>query len=283
MYRNRYMVVTEDELITDHGDTLTYGIVHKDPAVWVVPYDGEKILLVGQYRYPVDSFSWEISAGHAEEYSLTEAAVRELREETGLSAQKLHEIGSFYVAPGHLNQVGHVYVATELMQGAQELEPGEKGMQMKWISVEEMNELIQKGEIQDGPTIASFKFFELYLDRRINKKKCDKSREQRKSLHWVRISTIFYVLAFPVVYYAVLFMTGMIVSTVRISGFFAYVLSVVLLLVPLLIPISLGGMRMAYARNEHKKTRLYCALPLLVFLIVVGLPSLLSYLCKGLF
>lgn len=163
VYQNRYMTVTEDELKTDHGDKITYGIVHKEPAVWIIPYDGGKVLLIGQYRYPVDYFSWEFPAGHAEKNSPAIAAAHELEEETGLIAKDLTELGTFHIAPGHLTQIAHVYLATQFEQGVRELEPSEKGMQQKWVTLKELNSLIADGTIKDGPTITSLKIFELYL------------------------------------------------------------------------------------------------------------------------
>lgn len=168
VYQNRYMSVTEDELITDHGDHLTLGIVHKEPAVWIIAYANNQILLVRQYRYPVNYLSWEIPAGHAEQHDPELAASLELKEETGYSATHLNKIGEFFLAPGHLDQVGYVYLATELVSGEQQLESAEKGMQTKWVSLKELSDMIAGGTIKDGPTITAFKFFELYLSKQLD-------------------------------------------------------------------------------------------------------------------
>lgn len=162
-YQNRYMTVTDDEVITDHGDKLTFGIVHKKPAVWIIPWDGTHLTIIGQYRYSVDYFSWELPAGHAESNKPEIAAALELKEETGITATKLLQIGEFYIGPGHLTQIGYVYLATGLTYGDRELETAEKGMQIKQVTKAEMDELIQTGVIKDGPTITSYKFFENYL------------------------------------------------------------------------------------------------------------------------
>ena len=161
-YKNRYMTVTEDELVTDHGDKVVFGIVHKEPAVWIVLWDGERVLLVGQYRYPVDFFSWELPAGHAEDKNPIVSAKLELEEETGLIAKDLLELGTFHIAPGHLTQVGYVYLATKFDLGKRKLERAEKGMQMKWVTLPEMNVMIKDGVILDGPTITALKLFELH-------------------------------------------------------------------------------------------------------------------------
>jgi len=165
VYKNRYMTITEDKLITDHGDKVTYGIVRKEPFSVVIPWDGERILLVGQYRVTADFFSWEFPMGHAEKDSPLTAASRELKEETGLSAKNLVEIATFYPAIGTMDQLGYIYLATDWTVGERELEPSEKGMQLKWVTLSELVKMIKTGDIKDGPTITAFKFFELYLSR----------------------------------------------------------------------------------------------------------------------
>ena len=163
IYQNRFMTVSEDEVITDHNDKVTYGIVHKQPAVMVIPWDGAKITLIGQYRYPVDLFSWEFPAGHMEHDSIEAAAIAELEEETGLRAEKMVKIGKFAIAPGHNTQICHTYVATGLSSGQQRLEVSEKGMLVRSLTLAELNEMIMNHEVTDGLTLSSLKFFELYL------------------------------------------------------------------------------------------------------------------------
>ena len=162
-YQNRYMTVTEDELLTDHGDKVTFGIVHKEPAVMIIPWDGERVTLIKQYRYPVDTFSWEFPAGHMEHDKIEATARAELEEETGLKAGQLVEIGTFAIGPSHLTQICHTFVATDLKSGTQNLEPAEKGMQVKAVTPDELNTMIINHDIIDGLTLSSLKLFELYL------------------------------------------------------------------------------------------------------------------------
>ena len=159
------MTITEDVLVTPKGDKVTYGIVHKEPFAIIIPWENSKILLVGQHRPAVDYFSWEFPMGHYENVhaSVLGAAKAELREETGLLADNLLLIGDFYLGAGHHTQRGYIYVATGLTQGEQELEASEQGMQTKWVTLQELQALIQNGTIKDGPTISALKFFELYL------------------------------------------------------------------------------------------------------------------------
>jgi 8-oxo-dGTP pyrophosphatase MutT (NUDIX family) len=164
-YQNRYMTVTDDEVLTESGDKLTFGVVHKEPAVWIIPWDGTHLTIIGQYRYAVDYFSWELPAGHAEQNSPENAAALELKEETGITSKKLDLIGKFFVAPGHLTQLGYVYLATDLEHGKRELETAEKGMLVKEVTPIEFEEMIKDGTVKDGPTITAFKLFEIYLSK----------------------------------------------------------------------------------------------------------------------
>lgn len=161
-YKNRFMTVTEDQVITDYGQELSYGIVHKDPAVVIIPWDGTRFTLVGQYRYSVDQYSWEFPAGHLEHDSVAKAAQVELKEETGLLADTIIMIGIFNVAPGHLTQKCHVFLATGLTQGKQELENSELGMKTKKVTPSELESLISKSEIRDMLTITAMYIYNLH-------------------------------------------------------------------------------------------------------------------------
>lgn len=165
VYKNRYMTVTEDKVVTDRGYELTYGIVHKKEAVGIVPLDGDFVYLVKQYRYPVNYDSWEFPQGHFEHKSIQEAAGHELHEEAGLSAKKFKMIGNFYLAPGHNTQEYWVYVASDLKEVGQKLESGEEGMEVGKFKISEVEDMINQGIIKDGPTISIFKLLEIYLKK----------------------------------------------------------------------------------------------------------------------
>ncbi len=156
VYKNKWMEITEDQVVTDFGKHLTYGVVHKEPFALIVPWDGNRLFLVGQYRYPVNEFSWEFPQGHLEHGNILETARKELQEETGLTASDIKEIVVFNLAPGHHSQKCHVFLATDLVEGSSELEESEEGMKTKKLTVAEFQKMIVRGDIKDGPTIAAF-------------------------------------------------------------------------------------------------------------------------------
>lgn len=155
-YKNRWMEITEDQVETDHGHRLTYGVVRKEPCALIVPWDGTHVYLVGQYRYPVNEFSWEFPQGHFEHDSILSTARHELREETGLSAASMREVSSFNLAPGHHSQRCHIFLATDLAQGRPRPEASEEGMVVKKVTVAGLRDLIARGEITDGPTLTAY-------------------------------------------------------------------------------------------------------------------------------
>ena len=161
VYKSKWMEVTEDQVETETGKPLTYGVVHKEPFALIIPWDGTHFTLVGQYRYPVDYFSWEFPQGHLEHDTVYETALRELKEETGLKAESIEEIGSFHLAPGHHSQVCHVFFATKILKGDSEREQSEEDMETKEITLEELEKMINEGEIKDGSTIAAFSLLRL--------------------------------------------------------------------------------------------------------------------------
>lgn len=156
------MRITEDEVVTENNETLIYGIVHKEPSVLIIPWDGDKFILVGQYRYSVNDYSWEFPQGHMEHDSIKGAAIEELEEEAGVIAGELKKIGNFYLAPGHHTQKYFVFLATNLKEGKVKHKGAEVGMKIKRVSPDEMGKLISEGEIMDSPTITGFKIWELY-------------------------------------------------------------------------------------------------------------------------
>lgn len=151
------MSITEDEVETDSGKRLVYGVVHKNPFALIIPWDGEAFTLVGQYRHAIQKFSWEFPQGHFEHDSIEETAKAELQEETGLVATSIKMIGQFFLGPGHHAQVCKVFLAEDLTEGKTSLEEGEieSGMKTLRVTPKKLDEMIATGKMEDGPTMAA--------------------------------------------------------------------------------------------------------------------------------
>lgn len=166
VYKNKWMTVTEDEIETDSGKELTYGVVHKNPFALIIPWDGKAFTLVGQYRHAIQKFSWEFPQGHFEHNSIEETARAELKEETGLVASSIKMIGHFYLGPGHHSQECKVFLAEGLTEGGSCLEENEveSGMKTMKIVPKKLDEMIKAGKMEDGPTLASLSIFDNFIN-----------------------------------------------------------------------------------------------------------------------
>ncbi|MFB9905911.1 NUDIX domain-containing protein [Allokutzneria oryzae] len=168
VYANAWMTVREDGILRADGSRGIYGVVDKPQYALIVPLDGDRLHLVEQYRYPLNLRRWEFPQGTAPERAdsePTELAVRELREETGLRAGKMTDLGLLDVAPGMSSQRGRVFLATELEQGEPEREHEEQDMRTAWFTRAEFESMIASGEITDAQSLAAYTLLLLHERR----------------------------------------------------------------------------------------------------------------------
>jgi ADP-ribose pyrophosphatase len=159
VYENRWLSLREDRIRMPDGSEGIYGVVDKPPFALVVPWDGERLHLVGQWRYTVGRFCWEFPQGSLQDRPdapMEEVARTELAEETGLRARRLERIGEFYAAYGYSSQPYFIFLATELAQGAASPEPEEQGIVTRAASVAEFEEMMRSGEMPDAHSAAAY-------------------------------------------------------------------------------------------------------------------------------
>ena len=157
VYRNPWIQVTEHRVIRPDGKPGIYGVVaFQNLAVGVLALNDEGFLvLVGQWRYPLGAYSWEIPEGGCPlgQDSL-ETAQRELREETGLVAHEWKSMLRMHLSNSVSDEAAVVFMARSLRQGVAEPEGTEKLM-LRWVRPTEAWEMIQQGLITDSISVAA--------------------------------------------------------------------------------------------------------------------------------
>lgn len=156
LYDNPWMRLDEDDVINPGGGLSHYGKIHfKNIAIGIIPLDEHNnTWLVGQYRYVPDCYSWEIPMGGGPlNLDPLESAKRELKEETGLSANHWQELMHLHTSNSITDERGIVYVARDLTVG--ETEFGEtEDLRIIKIPLDEAIQRVLEGEITDAVSVA---------------------------------------------------------------------------------------------------------------------------------
>jgi ADP-ribose pyrophosphatase len=121
-----------------------------------------RVLLVRQYRLPAADFLWELPAGRLDPgEEPRDAAIRELKEETGYEASEWTELASYFPSPGFLQEKMTVFLARHLTEGAQNTMDDER-IETRWFERDELDRMIGNREIRDGKTICGFLLWQRY-------------------------------------------------------------------------------------------------------------------------
>jgi 8-oxo-dGTP pyrophosphatase MutT (NUDIX family) len=162
-YDNRWIRVTHHEVIIPTGGTGVYGTVHyKNWAVGIVPVDDEgHTYLVGQYRFPLDEYSWEIPEGGGTiGVDPRESAVRELKEETGLDAKNWQQLLRSDLSNSVSDERATAFLAWGLTGGAASPDPTEE-LVLRRMPLSEAFQMVATGAIHDALSILSLQAVQL--------------------------------------------------------------------------------------------------------------------------
>jgi 8-oxo-dGTP pyrophosphatase MutT (NUDIX family) len=155
-YDNPWIRVTEHQVINPGGGRGIYGKVHfKNTAIGVIPIDEElNTWLVGQFRYTLNAWSWEIPEGGGPPgQSPLEAAKRELQEETGLRAHEWTQILKLHTSNSVTDEVGFIYMAENLYQGETNLEETEADLRVWKLPLSDAIRMAIDGRITDSISV----------------------------------------------------------------------------------------------------------------------------------
>ncbi|TAE18704.1 MAG: NUDIX hydrolase [Bacteroidetes bacterium] len=155
IYENAWIRVREDAVLNPAGKDGIYTTVHfKNKALGIVPVDNEGYTwLVGQYRYPLHEYSWEIPMGGGKiGIDILESAKRELLEETGITAQTWSMVARVHTSNSVTDEEGFVYLAQNLAFGESEPEETEV-LKVRKVLLSEAVEMCMRNEITDSISV----------------------------------------------------------------------------------------------------------------------------------
>jgi ADP-ribose pyrophosphatase len=157
IYENNWIGLTEHQVINPSGGQGIYGEVHfKNYAIGILPLDEDhNTWLVGQYRYPLKAYSWEIPEGGGPlETEPLESAQRELAEETGLIATEWLEMQRMHLSNSVSNELAIIYIARDLTMGESSPEETED-LSIRKLPFEEAYQMVIQGQITDSISVAA--------------------------------------------------------------------------------------------------------------------------------
>ena len=168
IYSNPWIQIEEHQVTNPAGGPGIYGVVHfKNTAIGIIPIDESgNTWLVGQYRYTLDQFSWEIPEGGCliEKEKPLESAQRELLEETGLIAEQWEMVLNTHLSNSVTDEYSYTFVATKLSMRESKPEDTEK-LYIKKLPLSEAIEMCHQGQITDALSIVSLLKVQYLLDR----------------------------------------------------------------------------------------------------------------------
>ncbi len=157
IYTNPWIQLEEHQVLNPNGGKGIYGKIHfKNLAIGVIPiFENGDTILVGQYRYPLNAYSWEIPEGGGKlDVDPLDSAKRELIEETGLVADKWNKILEMHLSNSVSDEFSLIYTAENLTQREAEPEETEQ-LQVKRLPLTEAIDMVLRGEITDSMSVAA--------------------------------------------------------------------------------------------------------------------------------
>jgi len=165
IYRNRWLRIREDRILRSNGKEGIYSVVDKDECAIILPLDQGRVWLVEQFRYTIQQRAWELPQGGWEEAIVDpeELARGELKEETGLHADRMVRLGALWIAYGFARQKQHVYLASGLTQAMTDRDAEEHDLVVHSFAIEEFERMMREGTIADASTLAAWGLYQLWL------------------------------------------------------------------------------------------------------------------------
>lgn len=167
VYKNPWMLVREDTVTTPTGNDGIYGVMESPDSVMIAALnEKDELYLVWTFSYPSASWNWELPGGGTDKQPSARAAQRELEEETGIIANIWEKLGQTRVCNGFMTERMTTYLARNLsFAGVKEI-ADEQIDKARFFSMAEIDDMIVRGEVNDGQSITGIHFVQKWLSRK---------------------------------------------------------------------------------------------------------------------
>lgn len=167
-YKNPWMTIHEDKVITPLGGEGIYGYMESNDSVLVaVLNETNKLYLIRKFDYPSQKWDWELPGGGGDQQDPILASKRELKEETGILATDWHRLGSARVCGGLMTERATIYLAQNLLETEQKEISNEQIDEAKFFSMEQVDTMIETGDIDSAPSIAAIHLVQKWLTQNV--------------------------------------------------------------------------------------------------------------------
>src|SRR5580700_3140875 len=165
VYRNHWLRLREDQILRSNGKRGIYSVVEKDECAIILPIENDRVWLVEQFRYTIQERAWELPQGGWEEAIVDpeELARGELKEETGLHAERMVRLGMLWIAYGFTRQKQHVFLASGLKQTNTDRDAEEHDLAVRSFAIEDFERMMREGMIADASTVAAWGLYQLRM------------------------------------------------------------------------------------------------------------------------
>ena len=156
-YETPWIAVSHHDVVDPGGRQGVYGVIHfKNLAVGILPLDAQgNTWIVGQYRYPLEAYSWEIPEGGGQrDVPPLESAKRELREETGIVAARWSKILEMDLSNSASDERAILYLAQDL-EFHQAMPDHDEELELRKLPFAELCAMVERGEVRDSLTVAA--------------------------------------------------------------------------------------------------------------------------------
>lgn len=166
VYQNPWMRIVEDKTMTPTGSDGLYAYLDsKDSVIIAVLNDKDELYVHWTFAYPVQSWNWELPGGGSDGEHTLAASKRELEEETGIIAASWEKLGETRVCNGFMTEHMHTYLARDLSFAGTKEEADEQIGEAKFVPMNEIDAMVQRGDINDGQSITAIHLAQKWLEK----------------------------------------------------------------------------------------------------------------------